>query len=299
MTGILKYVWAIMFAAIALTGCKPPETTDGFPIYLDLSNAKIAYDEAGNVIRTQGLKDVWIDHNGEDLGVFNLPNVVPVIPDENNRVTISGGIFNNGFSTQRAEYPFWAPITFDIEADPLDTVKVSPTFRYLADTIITFPFSEGFEGAANDFVNVATGDNTTSIFNYSRDQFIGNSCGKVDFNSTSYEFEVFSREFLALPQSGGNNIYLEFSYKNTIPFTCGIVSVSPNTGEINQIPADVYFLSEGTWNTAFIHINDAVRAVTQGSIFKIYFEATGKNSSTGEVSTGNLLLDNVRIVHYQ
>ena len=281
-----------------LTGCDQFDKPEKLPVYLDLAETKIVVNEAGTFKTELGVKDLWVDYGVDRLGVFRQPAVVPLLMNEDyDSIAVAGGIFQNGLSSSRVAYPFWRPIQIPINAEPLDTVPVRVTFNYYSDTVITFAFDERFEGASLSFEDVSTSSISTSLRASSTDVFMGNASGRVEFSPAQYDLNIISSDFISLPQSGPNDIYLEITYKNDVSFTAGLFYT---TGvDLGEIPAGVFFNSNLEWNTVYIHLNDGVRGIPNNALFKPYIRASSLDNSTNTASSGVLYLDNIRIVHFK
>lgn len=285
--------------AVVSSSCELLDSPEPLPIYLELRQAEIVLDTNSGFADTTGLKDLWIDHNGFSVGVHRLPRIIPLIPQESNRLTLSGGVFETGLSSLRARYPFWRPITVDLEAEPLDTVTFDLSFEYWPDTMLIFPFEENFEGASTSFISTTLGNNRTTLRTSSRDVFQGNGAGLVNFDGDSYNFEAIAADFIALPQTGSNDIYLEITYKNDIPFTAGLLYATVAGTDIGDLNSNLVFYSPEDWNTVYIHVNDQVRGVAGTAFFKPYLRATSLDNASGEIQNGSLLIDNIRLIHFK
>lgn len=294
--------WLIWPLLLWVGGCSMWDRPETLPVYVDLREARVALDETGTVTSRVAVKDFWIDHNGALFGVYRVPSIVPLLPAEGeNRLTFSGGIFETGLSSLRARYPFWEAVTLTLDnVQPLDTVPVSVTFKYFPDTVLAYPFAEDFEGAAFNLVPPANGgSNLATMVSTNERPFQGQRCGRVEFTPDQFRFEVLSSDFIRLPQRGTNDVYFEVTYRNNVAFTAGLYYVSPNGLETGEVPAGLFFNSGLEWNTVYIHVNDGVRSLPDGMLFKPYIRADSRNTETGQPASGVLYLDNLRIVHFQ
>lgn len=297
-TSILRRFSLLLGVFLVVSGCEQTNPETDLPIFLNLSGYKIKTDN--QVIGERNIKDYWIDHNGETMGIHRVPRVIPLLPQEDrNELTIRGGIFQNGLTVLPAPYPFWEPITLQIEADPLDTVDLDLTFQYWPrDSILIYPFEEDFEGGgAPKFVSNDDLTNPTRLEPSALKSYQGQWSGRVIFTSSQYNFEALSSNFLSLPRTNDNNVYLEITYQNTIPFTVGLFYTNVNATNVQELPLGVAFLSEDKWTTAYIHLQSLVQSVEPG-FFKLYLKATGDNGD-GEIQTGNIYLDYMRIIHFK
>lgn len=286
----------IMFSHLSCDRLDPAEP---LPVYLQLKGAEAIIRPEPYFGSDIAVKDLWIDHNGEALGVFRLPTTIPLIREGDDNLTISGGIFESGLSSQRARYPFWLPQSLDIgEVQPLDTIVIEPAFEYLIrDSILTYGFEETFESASPRMLSVAT-SNPARLINTTEDRFMGIQSGKATFTSVETNLEVVADEFIPLPQQGTNIIYMEITYRNVnIPFTAGLLFATLDGQDAGDLPATVFFFSE-EWNTVYINFNDAVRAIPSQAAFKPYIRASSINRETGEAVNGSIFIDNIRILYF-
>jgi hypothetical protein len=65
-----------------------------------------------------------------------------------------------------------------------------------------------------------------------------------------------------------------------------------NNVDIGTIGGNVFANSQGEWNTLYFDFNDDVRALPTEMEFRLFFQASGE----GDI--GNIILDNLRIVHF-
>lgn len=282
------------------SACQLVNPEEELPVYISIEDPRVLVDDVQNVWSPLGIKDAWVFLQSEQIGVFKLPAVIPVLPEKvGNSLRLGGGVFETGLSTFRVEYPFWDDIAVSIEgAEPLDTVVVTPRFRYFPrDTTLTYAFEAGFEGGSSNLESQALTSNYTPIVISSEDKFVGLQSGKVTFTSTKYQFEA-SSPLLTLPQTGNNDIWCEVTYKNDIPFTVLLVGLAPGSIIEIELPTNVLFSSPDEWNTAYIHLNDLARSLPDGAVFKLLFRASSQEAGATLGREGTIFLDQIRLIHF-
>lgn len=300
MKRLATSIYISLFAAVLfLSGCEIFDRPESLPVYVKLNSAKVALNEAGTFTTTLGVKDYWIDYGPDPVGVFRIGSVVPVIPVEGqDSLVLRGGIFETGLSALRSPYPFWSPVIIGFDAGRLlDTLRMDLTFKYYPDTVLAYPFVEDFERASLLLENVASTTNATTLTRTTNNVFMGRESGEIIFDNNRSNMEMISSEFIPLPRSGNNNIYIEITYRNNIPFTAGLYYTSGV--EVGEIPAELVFNSDMEWNTVYINVNDGVRALPSGTAFKLYLRGSGIDANTGLPRNGVIYLDNIRIVHFK
>ena len=288
------FIWLSCLLGACSQSDSPP-----MPIYLHFDNPTIRIDASSDFNSSLGIKDIWLDYGPDQLAAFRVPAIIPLIPlAGRDSIFIRGGIFETGLSSTRIPYPFWQPNKFSIaNTAPLDTLRIEPFFTYFPrDSVLAYPFEEGFENASMSLEPLKTGLNTTRITRSTQEAFEGNASGRIQFSASAYDFEYAASDFIRLPQSGSNDIYVEVTYKNDIAFTLGFYFAISQ--QIDQIETGIYFNSGLEWNTVYVHVNDQIRAVPSGAQFKMFFRANSFNQGTGAGNPGNIFLDNVRIIHF-
>ncbi len=279
------------FTLMFFTSCDLINPDEDLPVYLEISKPKVRIHPDQNFLADVNVKDVWIYRNEEFLGIFPVPSTIPVFPGDRNNLSISGGIALSGFSGFRSTYPFWRTVQVDLLATPIDTVPIQPIFEYFSpDTNLVFAFEETFDGGSLRLKNnISTLSNSVGIATSGIDPFEKNA-GLARFNASSNLMELTSTTSFLLPQRGNNRIFIEVTYKNDIDFTVGMFHDGVN---FSEVAGNVFFNAKSDWNTIYIDVNDEVRSIPETVRFTLFIRADGQ----GE--TGEILFDNIRIVHFR
>lgn len=296
----MKYFVFVLSVGIMLTGCDLFNPEEELPIYVSIEDPLVEIRAQPSLFSAAGIKDAWVFLQNEQIGVFEMPVVVPVLPNESGTtLRIGGGVFETGLSGFRLEYPFWDDVNLSLDgALPLDTVVVRPRFRYFPrDTSLVYAYEAGFEGGSTNIESLTPTSNHTTIQVSTEDKFVGLQSGKVNFTSTRFQFEGVS-PLLSLPQTGFNDIWCEVSYRNDIPFTVLMVGLAPGSPIEVELPTNVVFSSPNEWNTAYIHLNDLARSLPAGAVFKLIFRASSLEAGTSSGRNGFLFLDHIRLIHF-
>ncbi|MEL6845242.1 MAG: hypothetical protein AAFP02_18710, partial [Bacteroidota bacterium] len=162
LANIPHIIWSLLALLMTCLACNRAEP---LPVYLDLQAPTVQIAPNENARAEVGIKDLWIEHNGSNLGVFRVPRTVPLLPDPTgDQLFVFGGIFENGLSSLRSRYPFWKPQILELPSTaPLDSIPLKMDFEYFADTLLVFPVDESFEGGGLSFDAVNTTDDYAPI----------------------------------------------------------------------------------------------------------------------------------------
>ncbi|RMG29462.1 MAG: hypothetical protein D6730_03900 [Bacteroidetes bacterium] len=269
--------------------CEFINPEESLPAYLHIADAQIQLDK--QFYSKLGVKDVWLENGNAFVGVYQLPASIPLFVEEKSNIIIRGGVFLNGLSAQRRAYPFWQPLSLGLETQPLDTFRLSPTFSYFPDSLLRFPFIESFEGASLKLVNNSPAGQAARLQLTRNTVFQGRASGHVRFDAQASSFEAVSGDFFALPQENGAEVYAEITYSNDIPFSAGLKFASAlETGERAE---PIFFNSGLQWQTIYLYLTPLIQTAPAGSAFGLFIRAEG------EGKTGDLFLDNIRLIHFK
>ena len=202
------------------------------------------------------------------------------------------GIYESGQSAFQIPYPFWDRVTFRWEANPMDTMKLTPEFHYRDEASFDAPVEEHFEGGGIGFsqFGAAFDPLATNLTTSTDAPFQGTGSGKVIFDATHRFFEVVSS--VDFRTKASLNIFAEITYKNTIPFTVGLVHTSITGGTQKQ---EILTVSENTnWNTVYVHmiteVRNIINAYGEGTAFFLWLKADG------DYKDGYILFDDLRVI---
>lgn len=296
-----RYLLLCLALVISVSACEIINPAEELPGYISIKDPVVVLDEGTGFSTNVGLRNIWFYHGGElqgtyqfDPAVDTVGRVFPVLDLDKFEYFMDPGIYETGQSAFQIPYPFWDRLTFRWEGVGLDTHKLTPEFHYVDPSFYETPVDEHFEGGGISMDPFATGNNATeacafNITTNSNDVFQGTGSGKVVFDATHRWFEVISS--VPFVTTAAENIFAEVTYKNTIPFTVGLIFQTTQTvnGEV------ILSVSEsGKWNTVYVHMIAEVRKIlnTYGpnTIFNLWLKADGENKD------GYILFDDIRVI---
>ncbi|MBS1617605.1 MAG: hypothetical protein JST76_03755 [Bacteroidetes bacterium] len=263
----------------------------GVPFYLRVDSPTIVDDGLVGTINWK-MPDVYVTVNNTDLGGYQMPVNVPVLCDGEARMIVSGGIYENGVISQRAEYPFWRPDTFTI-SDPVGgAVYVHhPVYHYYADVkhsiLSDFNSSTGFDTA----MHLVSGIDADSLAGRVW------QCGVISLGATDSvkgSLETLTAADLIL--TNGRQAYLEFNFKQSgtsqaVSFDVGLRGTT-TTGVVTDNTVLTIFPAN-YWKKTYIDFSTFI-GNNYGSNFQVYF--VGYNSSGAPV---DFYFDDVKLLYFQ
>lgn len=274
----MRLLFILLFISATLTAtfnsCRPMPN-DGIPFFLQIDSTILTTDASTEGFNTQGITDVWVEAGANNLGAFEIPTKLPVLMNGNINFVISAGIKINGIANNRSIYPFYSPDTFSIRAS-LDTLyRHTPNFKYKAG--VRFARLQNFD-VENDF----------SLMDVNSDSSIyGARCGMITVLPLDSAKEA--KQQLTFTSELGQQVWLEFDYKCSVPFYAGIYA-NYTAASPTRIPI-VFVNQKSSWNKMYIKLTDAANYY-QGDSYNVYFEALKPFGSAG----GRVFIDNVKVV---
>jgi hypothetical protein len=241
---------------------------------------------------SQKITDLWFYVNGKFQGAYQIGRKMPVPSLVNATIDILAGINRDGISDKKVSYPFYNRLTFDTSGANGSTIEKKLVFSYRSDAVIRF--FESFEGFGSTtgitFKKSFSTDTTFSILTGNNAAFEGTRCLSigVDNARTYANIETINSNF-ALPRNS-EFVYLELNYKCNQAFEVGVYK----NGQYN-VAGGINASSE--WNKIYIHLATAVTTLPINNNDQTcgFFIRMIKSS---DVNTGNLLIDNVKIVSF-
>lgn len=290
---------ALFLLSLSLFSCEIINPAEEIPAYIKVENPRVVLDENTGFSTNAGIRNIWLYHGGEIQGIYQFDpdvdttaRIFPILNLDKYEFFIDPGIYESGQSAYQIPYPFWDRLTFNWQAEPQDTYYLQPVFHYVDDALFVAPVEEHFEGGGISLDPFASGFDAEAapIVTSTDAPFQGNGIGSVRFDATHRFFEVVST--IDFTTTTAANIFAEVTYKNTIPFTIGLVYTSSAGGTQKT---EILNVSEnGKWNTVYVHMISEVRSIINAyganTRFFLWLKADGENKD------GYILFDDIRVI---
>ncbi|MBC8173431.1 MAG: hypothetical protein H7X71_05930 [Chitinophagales bacterium] len=232
---------------------------------------------------SEKITDGWIYVNGEEIGVFELPALVPVLQSGEADIIVLPGIKENGISGIGVIYPFYKGFTTTISVAETETDTLYPSTSYYPED--SFILAERFE-LGNAFSPSAFSDTSFVIVTDPADVFEGSRSIKGVLEGGNYFFRSATYP-LTLPEVG-NPVYMELDYKGDTAFEVWI----EGTDLISVSSRYVITVSpKEDWNKIYVNLYESVQAL-QKDTYKLEI----RFDRTDAVPSASVFIDNVKIV---
>jgi len=277
----------LFFVLCLFQSCAEFESSDLEASYIHFATPRVNA-VIGEGAETHNIKDLWMEMDGDDLGVYPINKTVPFLPENDpTTVFVFPGIKNNGFQTNSVIYPFynWIELNQSFVPNALDTVTLD--FTYRSDT--KFSFIEDFEG---NHVFTRDQDDDPDSFLIVEQEENGNNVGVLTLTADHPQLGVSNiLNYNDIPLTG-RPVYLELDYKNNIPFEIGIVGVVSETQDFTNVK--IILNPKDDWNKIYIDFTEDV-SLSQLDAYRIVFASVFEPDQSGEQK---IFIDNVKLVHF-
>jgi len=290
---IVGSVLFLTFSAI-LTGCYKFEGTQTIPTYIKIDSVYLQtiYSEQGEA--SQKITDVWVYVDDQQIGVFELPALFPVLATGKHKLEIKPGIKLNGISSTRVPYPFYKPIIFENFDFYPDSIIDIGNIKTVYFNNLTFVWMEDFE-SSNLSIQESSQSDTTIVRTQPADNpeawisDYSQYSGVITLTADRPVFDATSFDSYQLPQMGAP-VLMEMNFKTDNYVTIGLVV--HETGLYIKVPLLILNYSNN-WNKIYINLGPTVSKYIKAKDFRIFFSANKRNDKT----VTHIYFDNIKLIY--
>ncbi|MEM9051634.1 MAG: hypothetical protein AAGC47_06240 [Bacteroidota bacterium] len=276
---------------LLFTGCDIFDKEEPIPsfVYIDAADLIVASDGSQGP-NTNEIIDAHVFANENFVGTIELPGLAAILEEGPTRITIGGGIRNNGIFSDRIIYPYYEFTTINLDLTPgvVTPITEDSTITFQYPDVAEFLF-EGFEGIGN--IWEPSVDGGIAIVNSSEDvqEGSGTASGKILLTDEFPLLQVYSQEpeWDLSPITPGRAVYLELDYKGNNPLEIGIRTRTPFDQQIFALglnPTD-------DWTKIYVELTDEI-GEGQTNDFQVYLQA--QKFDTGDAI---IYIDNLKLLY--
>jgi len=250
--------------------------TDGIPSYLQIDSLNFI-SGPGQGSSLQFIPNVWLESEGENIGVFELPIHVPALISGSRQVIVNAGVYVSSDFFNREIYPAFQPYKTTANFIPGETVTIVPEFKYYDGCV--FPINEDFENG-NIFGSLTRTDlsDTNNLEGKALQITVNAATPSVKgVTSTSVSIPPFKR------------VYIEMHFKGDIDFAVGVESVK--NGGVNQVVYIDRFFPNSDWYKVYYDVSDLVYSM-DADTYNLFIEVI----KLSNVDESTMYFDNIKIV---
>lgn len=258
----------------------PPE---GIPTFIKVDTFSFSVLPGQGTSSTK-ITDVWVFGENSIVGAYEMPKTFPVIDFGPTQMIFGAGIWDNGISATRVEYPFYYPDTITLDLQPGETLMFTPHFTYRPAA--KFYFIEDFE--AGNLFNQLSGDTNMIRITEAANVFEGGGSGVISLDADHQFYEGRTAASYTLPK--GQPVYLEMNYKCDQVFEVGLYGT--------QLVTTVFYYKwnvnpKDQWNKIYLNMGNDVNLLGADT-YQILIRANYDHSGTAT----HIYLDNIKLVSF-
>jgi hypothetical protein len=277
------FKWSIPLAVI-FASCNIIDPKEDQPVYLQVDSVSVSVN-AGEGSSAHRVRDAWVYVNEDLLGAYEIPFRVPILEEGSKRIAIFAGIFDNGNSGFRKEYPYYSAYRISSNLQAGKDLVINPILNYHSSA--EFAFIDEFE-IGTEFIDdggdttLVTIDDTSRVFEGIRSGMIDLEPGMLYKGKTSVRYPLPGQ---------GNPVYVEMNYSSDINFAVGIRGFGPG-GSHEDLRYGIRAKKE--WNKIYLNMTDLVtgfQTTYKTNQYEILIQAAATSAG------GTVLLDNIKLIH--
>ncbi len=242
---------------------------------------------------TENISNAWVYIDDKLIGVFEVPFKIPILQNGMSKITLFPTILDNGISATKKIYPFLQKYEVTAELVQNATLHIDPQTSYKDNVQFKIRDFEdantGFEDSPSSLANLIVTNDPAII-----QPFNGNGFGRVSLTTANFNW-ISSTTLQEVLPGGGSPVYLELDYHNTADVITGVLAINsvetkenPNVQLNKQDPSEVY------WKKIYIDLT----TIVSGSPSAEYFRHSFESMLPEGVSSAQINIDNVKVVHY-
>ena len=288
-------LWFPIVLILSTISCNLINPDEEIPTYFKISKFDIETNPSTQGSNSQNITDVWINIDGNLLGVYELPAKFPILSSGNHEIIVRAGIKNNGIAASSVIYPFYTFYTLDTLLDVNNVMVLNPKSTYKSECV--FIWKEDFESSG--ITLKATSKSDTSIVINTLEVFEGNYSGAIFLDSLHRFFECRAIDSVFLPRNN-TPVYLEINIKSNFEQISGsdysfvIGMFANNSMSVTQ--NEIYFpnSTNNEWIKIYIDLSQFVVSHLDAKYFNLFIGANLDIS----VNSAEIYIDNLKIIHY-
>ncbi len=277
---------------LLLSACDIINPPEAIPAYIYVPGFEVNIPSSQGSASTR-ITEVWLSVNGNFLGAYSLPALIPILEEGSQNITLEAGIKENGVNATPDIYPFYRPweMRVNLRSNEVDTLRPVVGYRNEA----RFAFIEPFENANHIFQELRAGTNFNRIQIVRENAFEGNSA-LIELNEDNPLVEIgTSRRFSDLT-TRGFVVYMEMNYRSDVDVIFGV------QGYKNGLPGTAFFdpgfTARGDWNKIYFNMSPLFFGGDFDEFQILIQTLLPANNGVFTKTKASIWLDNIKLVHF-
>jgi hypothetical protein len=261
-------------------GCNIINPSEPVPTYVRIDS----FEFTGSGLTD--IKCVIAYYNGNNIGTFDLPAVIPVVTSGNGgTLQVVPGILVNGRNERPAAYPFYKMAFLTLPEKPGEIINYTPKTSYY-DSVVFTKISD-FNSGITQF-SKASGTTSLRVVTDPSLVLEGAGSGAVYLNSAADSSIDSTIKSFPIKQGYA---FLEFDYKTTTPFA---IAIKANLGSLYSSSVTYLggVLPNDKWQKFYLNLSGFTTNYPADS-YHFFIKAALQDQTSGV-----LLIDNIKLVTF-
>jgi hypothetical protein len=293
---IARYKQAWWLGLLALMSCDVINPAEDIPGYIYVPEFRLTVSPGLHGSASERITDVWLNVDGDFLGAYTLPALIPILEMGERELVLQAGIKENGINSTPDIYPFYNDfrLTFELKPNEVDTIR--PSIRY--SDFARFAFIEDFESSSQIFQDVRLG-RADQLQISNAEVFEGTASGHIRLDSLNPVLEVATTVRFNDLITRDPRVFLELNYKSEVPVVFGIIGNRPGGLPSNEVVLfEPGFLPREDWNKIYFNLSTLIIEANQPEIQVVLQAFIPIADGSFSRSQANVWLDNIKLLHF-
>ena len=309
----VRCFWILaLFLAIGLSSCKK-FSSQSVPAYIHIESISVDCDYQIYGANTTNITDAWVYVDDQIIGCYELPTTFPILEKGPHKVSVYGGIMENGRGSARGPYPFYMPAVYrNLNLVEDSIINLSPVLSYYPiNEGVQVGWKEDFE-TANTLLPMPQSDAEVMSVGCTEDNHVWyhepNSyrSGRIQLPPDSLDFYVASADEMSFHQNYLNYCLLEMDYNCNDTFFVGITYLEDYSITshplVKVVPTDKQNDRPNVWKKMYVNLGPFMNEHVRADYFKVYFTSnlyTGYETYDYQPISENryYYLDNLKVLY--
>lgn len=284
-----------MWSLATLSSCDLINPDEAIPGYVSIESFQITTTPQQGSASAK-LSEVWVSAGNDFLGAYRFGTPFPVLGAGPQTLTLQAGIKDNGIGELPEIYPFYAPVTVQVNLNANETQVIRPVTGYLPET--KFAFIENFEGPQHIFRTVRTGTTAQAVQRSTEMPFEGQASGVFVLDSVNTVAEVVALPLLSDLNSSSPFVYLEMNYKSEVDVLVGLVGFETGGPIAGTTVYEAGFRARSDWNKIYFNLSRTIFNSRFPQYQIVLQAAIPVQNGVPEKKVAKVWIDNVKLVHF-
>jgi len=288
------YLLGILALTALTMACDVVNPEEDIPAYVYIPDIELQTRNNTEGTASEKITDVWFNLDGNFLGAYPLPALIPILEINGQELALQAGIKDNGINSTPEIYPFYQTFTIPISLAPNEVDTIHPVISY--QDAAQFAFVEDFERNAHLFENVVGNGNINQLELRTEGAFEGNQSLRIKLDTSGSIVELATTESFRGLTSQSPLVYLEVNYRSDVPVVFGVIGRTAGGAPVGALNPG--FSPSEEWNKIYFNLTRILFDVNEEE-YQVALQAfIPFEEGQLTLESAEVWLDNIKLVHF-